>query len=90
MNFGVNPAPGVGVTPLQQLATSPQRVRTDEGTVEERPIDQILQADQYNKLGSGVTMYAKPLWGIAVANVRPPDALGTQNRSPFALVPRFE
>lgn len=90
MNFGVNPAPGVGVTPLQQLATAPQRVRTDEGTVEERPIDQLLMADVYNKLGSGQTQLAKPLWGIAVANVRPPDALGTQNRSPFSVVPRFQ
>lgn len=69
-------------TPLQNLATSPQRVRTDEGTVEERPIDQLLQADVYNRLDAPLqnVPLGRYFFGIGIASVRPPDSLGTQNR----------
>lgn len=66
---------------LADLTFAPQRVRTDEGTVEERPLPDLIQADVYNKLNDPAL--AKPLWGIAVASVRPPDALGQQHRDPW-------
>ena len=84
LNFSTPPASAESQTPLQNLATSPQRVRTDEGTVEERPLPEVLQADVYNRLDAAASAVRLPLWGIAVASVRPPDALGRQAPDPFA------
>lgn len=90
-SFNITPSPNVGTTPLQQLATSPQRVRTDEGTVEERPIDQVLQADVYNRLDQPMDpLNDGTLFGIGIVSVRPPDALGTQNRWPWGYSPRLQ
>ena len=83
--FIAQPLPESPQTPMQQLAIAPQRVRTDEGTVEERPIDQLIQADVYNRLDNKTPQMAQPLWGISVASVRPPDSLGSQQRSPWSL-----
>lgn len=75
-------------TDVQNLAVSPQRVRTDEGTVEERPIDDVLTADVYNRLDVPKTVVGpNNLFGCAVARTRPSDSLGTQRRDPYG--PRF-
>lgn len=88
--FVLTPTPDNGLTPVQQLAIAPQRVRTDEGTVEERPIKELLQADVYNRLDQqtnvqGATIMSR--WGISIARTRPPDALGQQRPDPWG--PRF-
>lgn len=84
----ITPVTSPTPTPVQNLATSPQRVRTDEGTVEERPIDQLLMADVYNRLDVPETVLGpRNLWGMGIARVRPPDALGQQRYNPWG--PRF-
>lgn len=84
VGFTAQPAAGPIQSTLIDLATSPQRVRTDEGTVEERPIPELIQADVYTKLSVPSPQMQGPLWGIAACIVRPPDALGKQFRDPFA------
>ena len=84
--FNMTPASGSTDTPLQNLATSPQRVRTDEGTVEERPIDQLLMADAYNRLDQQNQTRVSPTitpFGISIVSCRPPDALGKQRPDPW-------
>lgn len=66
---------------IGDLVTSPQRVRTDEGTVEERPMEDVIRGDVYNRLDQ--PDMRKVPWGIAIAGVRPCDSLGTQNRDPW-------
>lgn len=80
MNAFTVTTPAQPVASVSDLVTSPQRVRTDEGTVEERPLPDVIQADVYNRLDQPNATVQKPLWGIAVASVRPPDTLGGQNR----------
>ena len=90
LNIPVTPETVVPPTALQNLATSPQRVRTDEGTVEERPIPELLQADVYNRLDQQLPVQGKTImsrWGISIARTRPPDALGEQRGNPWG--PRF-
>ncbi len=52
---------------IDELAKAPKKVRTDEGLVEERDIDDIVKADQYN---SGKGANAVP-WGMKVARTKP-------------------
>lgn len=70
MTFTIAPNADNPQTPLGQLATSPRRVRTDEGTVEERPFEEIIRADQY------VNPQQSAGWGIAFARAKPSSALG--------------
>lgn len=53
---------------LLTLASAPKRVRTEEGTVEERSVDELIKADQYLK--SQEALDAVP-WGIRVARTKP-------------------
>ncbi len=50
------------------MANAPKRTRTEEGTVEERTIDELIKADQYQK-----TLEASEHvpWGIRLASIRP-------------------
>lgn len=81
MNSFVSPAVPVAGSVMGDLVFSPQRVRTDEGTVEERPITEVIQGDVYNRLDQ--PNMSQPPWGITIASVRPSDSLGSQNRDPW-------
>lgn len=61
------PAPGVTVADIMELAKSPRRTRTVEGTVEERSIRELILADQYAS-GKAAT---SPPWGMRVAKTKP-------------------
>lgn len=53
---------------IETLARTPKRTRTDEGTVEERPIEDVIAAERYeaSKAVSG------PPYGVTFARIRPP------------------
>jgi hypothetical protein len=56
---------------LQELATAPKRTTTDEGTVEERPISEVIEGQnklQANDLGD------VPLHGLRVSRCKPGGA----------------
>ena len=57
---------------IENLAKSPQRARTDEGSVQERSIKEIKEADAY--LQQRVIGGAP--WGIRIARTMPTDTLG--------------
>ena len=54
---------------LEQLALGPKRVTTDEGTVEERPIREVLEAIDHIRHQAAPT--AVP-WGLRIARTIPP------------------
>jgi hypothetical protein len=56
----------VVTTDLEASMFSPKRVRTEEGTVEERSVDELIKADRY--LNS--TPSETPPWGIRIARGR--------------------
>lgn len=56
-------------TTLETLATSPQRVRNDEGTVEERPLPQVIEMDRYLK-SQDATDGGVP-YGLRIARTTP-------------------
>jgi len=54
-------------------ANTPERVRTVEGTVQERSIRELIEADRYNQTKN--TPEAVP-WGIRLARTKPPSIVG--------------
>jgi hypothetical protein len=71
--FDTTPSTTPSETALQQLATSPQRIRTDEGTVEERSGSELIALDAYtdpNNLATGQT------FGLDIRRAKPGSALG--------------
>jgi len=52
---------------IEDLAKAPQKTRTDEGTVEERPISELIEADRHTK---ATTASVVP-WGMRIARVKP-------------------
>jgi len=53
---------------ISDAGEAPLRVKTDEGYIEERPIHELVRADQYsNTKGAGD---AVP-WGIRCARIKP-------------------
>lgn len=54
-------------------ANSPQRVRTVEGTVEERSLKDLIAADQYQQSKNASDA---PPWGIRIARTKPPSIVG--------------
>lgn len=58
---------------ISDLATSPQRTRTDEGTVEERPIKEVIEADRY--LLTKEAQSGGPPYGMRVARTKPPGTV---------------
>jgi hypothetical protein len=57
---------------IEDLAASPQRARTDEGSVQERSVTELIKAAQY--IDQRALSYAP--WGIRVARAYPTDTLG--------------
>lgn len=57
---------------IEDLAATPKRVRTDEGTVEERSVDELVKADRYAKQKAA---NAVP-WGMRIAKIKPQGNIG--------------
>jgi len=53
---------------INELGSSPHRTTTEEGTVEERPIREVIEADRYatKKAASD-----KVPWGVRMACIKP-------------------
>lgn len=66
------PGPG-GYIDILELASSPKRTRTAEGTIEERSVDELIKADQY--LAAQQAGGAVP-WGIRLARGKPGSSIG--------------
>lgn len=54
---------------FEEKADSPRRVTTDEGTVEERSVDELIKADRYNKARRSSTQ--GPPHGITISRFKP-------------------
>jgi hypothetical protein len=54
-------------------AAEPKRTRTEEGTVEERTMHELIAADRYQ--GSKDAADTVP-WGMKIARTKPGDTLG--------------
>jgi len=55
-------------TVLQELALAPEETRTDEGTVRERRLKDLIEFDQY--LGN-TTATESPLHGLRISRCKP-------------------
>lgn len=53
---------------IEDLGKAPQRVTTDEGTVEERPVNELIKADQY---AAAKQVGDEPLHGLRISQFRP-------------------
>jgi hypothetical protein len=53
---------------INELAAAPLRTRTEEGTIQERTVDELIQADQYI---AGKTATEAVPWGLRMARVKP-------------------
>lgn len=58
---------------IEQRAKDPLKVTTDEGSVEERPIDEMITADRYAAVKN---VPESPLFGLRVAQFKPAGAVG--------------
>lgn len=56
----------------EDTAATPKRVTTDEGTVEERPVSEAIEAEQYEASKSAPTT---PLFGLRMARFKPGGAV---------------
>ena len=54
---------------LEQQAKRPERLRTEEGTVKERSVKELIDADRYGKQVDASE--DGPPWGMSVASVAP-------------------
>lgn len=66
---------------IAEAVSSPKRVRTVEGTVEERPISESIEADRY--LAGKCAGQNNAPWGMRIARTRPSSPLGG-GRNPTA------
>ena len=53
---------------IEELAKAPKKTVTDEGSVEERSIDELIKADKYNKANS---IGDDPLHGLRISRFKP-------------------
>lgn len=53
---------------IEDAGKAPQRVTTDEGTVEEKSVDQLIKADKYSKASQ---IPDNPLHGMRVSRCKP-------------------
>jgi hypothetical protein len=69
---------GSGLTEgvITTMAQTPKRVRTAEGTVEERSIDDLIKADRYE---AGKNAGDAVPWGIRIARSKPGSSIGGDN-----------
>lgn len=57
---------------IEAAGKGPKRVTTDEGTVEERSIDELIKADQY---ASTKSVGDEPLHGLRISRFKPRGAV---------------
>jgi len=55
-------------TTIEELAAAPRRITTEEGTTEERPMEETVLGDQYSATKSA-SAYVP--WGIRIARIKP-------------------
>ena len=53
---------------ITEMAEAPKSVRTDEGRIEERPVDDLIKANNYNK---SVAAADRVPWGLRMARTKP-------------------
>lgn len=53
---------------IEELAEAPRKVETEEGTVSERSMDEIIKADKYLKSNSAPD---GPLHGLRISKFKP-------------------
>lgn len=53
---------------IEELAKAPKKTVTDEGSVEERSINELIEADKYNKANA---IGDSPLHGLRVSRCKP-------------------
>lgn len=58
----------ISTTNIEDSAKSPQRVRTDEGTIQEKGVQELIDADRYANAKTAVD--AVP-WGLRIARGKP-------------------
>jgi hypothetical protein len=58
---------------VADLAATPKRVRTDEGTVEERPISEQIEAVKFTKAAEATSN--GPPYGMRIARTMPPGTV---------------
>jgi hypothetical protein len=54
-------------TDIEEQAMSPAEMRTEEGMVKERSVDELIKADRYNKQNQAT----KPPYGLRIAIAKP-------------------
>jgi hypothetical protein len=57
---------------IEDAGKAPKRVTTDEGTVEERSVSELIKADQYAKANQAGD---NPLHGLRVSRFKPGGAV---------------
>lgn len=58
----------ISQTDIEDAGKDPKRVRTEEGTVEERSVQELIDADRYGQTKAAAD--AVP-WGLRIARVKP-------------------
>ena len=57
---------------IEEAGKAPKKVVTDEGSVEEKSVDELIKADRYN---SASTIGDAPLHGLRVSRFKPGGAV---------------
>jgi hypothetical protein len=57
---------------FDDLVKAPKSATTDEGSVSERSVEELIKADQYGKTKEGIQ---GPPYGLRIARVRPPGTV---------------
>ncbi len=58
----------ISTTEIEDAAKAPQRTRNDEGEVQEKSVQELIDADRYNN--SRTAQDAVP-WGLRIARCKP-------------------
>lgn len=59
-------------TEIEDKAKEPKKVRTDEGFVEERSVDELIKADKYKNAQAVMRVP----WGLSIARTKPNSTTG--------------
>lgn len=58
---------------IEEAAKAPKRMRNEEGSVEERSIEDIIKADVYQKNAQPAAN--RPPFGMSIARTKPPGTV---------------
>lgn len=62
-------------TAIEEAGQNPKRARTAEGSVEERPIDELVKADRYSR----AKQVTGPPFGMTIARTQPQGGYNPRN-----------